>query len=124
MAFAVEELKELVVDLGPQELAQERFGLEVVRPPRRDARVGQRLGHRQQRGVQILEQTPAKRGVAQHAGDRQDREQDGAVAEREARPDREGTELQGHASRPSMYPAPRTVWSSRRSPSPSIFLRR
>ncbi len=69
-------------------------------------------------------QAPRERGVSDRAREDEDDEQDGAVPEGEARADRSGATPASGPRRAWCSPSPRTVWSSRRSPSPSILRRR
>jgi hypothetical protein len=97
MALGIEELVELVVDLGPQEIPQHRLhpGL-VARFPGREARIAEHLRHRQQRRIQVLDEADAERGVPEHADHDQDGEQDAAIPEREAGADRKRSEVGRH----------------------------
>src|SRR5262249_50785702 len=123
MALGVEQLEELVRELRPQQLPQERVELGVrALAVGRKVGVAQDLRHRQQRGIEVLDQAPPQHRIPEHADDDQDREQQAAVPERQTGADRQ--RAQPHSASPSMYPAPRTVWSRRRSPSPSILRRR
>ncbi len=99
MALGIEQPEELVVELGPQQLAQQRVGFA------RDvggAGVLDDLGHRQQRGVQILVEAPAQPRVGDRADRDEDREEDRAVPEGEGGAKGQPQARAGHGAALSM----------------------
>ena len=101
MAFGIEELEELVVELGPEQVPQ--HGLRVVGAALgQGPGVVQHLRDRQERGVEVLDEAPAEHRIAQRGDDDQDAEQDAAVPERETSADRQRPQPTHHSSALSM----------------------
>jgi hypothetical protein len=98
--LGIEQLDELVVELGPQQLAQERLGL--ARPLLGRAGVLDDLGDGEQGGVEVLLQAEAEPGIGEGADRHQDGEEDAAVPERELGVDRERQAEPSHGSALSM----------------------
>src|SRR5207244_12729994 len=87
----------------------------------RPAGVAGHLPDGQEGGVEILAQAGAGERVREPADHGEDRQENAGVPERQAGADRERHYARTHSAPLSTYPAPRTVWSRRRSPDASIF---
>ena len=116
----VEELEQLVRHLRPQQLAQRVLG----RGRRPAVRLLQHLGERHERRVEVLGEAPREDPVGEGADQDEDHEEQARVPEGEPRPDGERAAPRHPSPSFMTYPAPRTVWSSRGSPGPSILRRR
>jgi len=98
--LGIEELDELVVELGSQELPQERIGVAGCLPG--GAGVLDHLRDGEERRVEILLETEAQPGIGDRGDRHQDREQDGAVPQGELGADRERQPEASHGSALSM----------------------
>jgi hypothetical protein len=99
-SLGIEQLDELVVELGAQQLAQERLG--VAGRPLGGSGVLDDLGDGEQGGVEVLLQAEAEPGVGQRADRHQDGEEHAAVPEGELGVDRERQAEAPHGSALSM----------------------
>src|SRR3990167_5927127 len=96
-ALGVHELEELVVELRPEEIPQQRLGARALGAA--PAGVADHLRDRAERGVEVLHEAPPQERVREPADHDEDPEQDRRVPEGESeahaerRPDRKSTRL-------------------------------
>ncbi len=95
-ALGIQELEELVVELGSQQLPQQH--LVITGLPRRRAGVLDDLRDGEEGGVEILQQADAQPGIGQRADGHDDGQEDPAVPQRQPGADGERRKRPPHGS--------------------------